>query len=55
MKRRLGPNAVGYYGLLMCFADALKLLIKKIILPRESNYIILIITPIISLCSALIG
>jgi len=55
MQRRVGPYAVGYYGLLMCFADALKLLIKEIILPRESNYIILIITPIIYLCSALIN
>jgi len=55
MQRRLGSNAVGYYGWLMCFADALKLLIKEIILPRESNYIILIISPIIYLCYALIG
>ena len=41
-QRRLGPNAVGYYGLLQAFADAVKLLIKEIILPKEANKYILI-------------
>jgi NADH-ubiquinone oxidoreductase chain 1 len=55
MQRRLGPNAVGYYGLLQAFADAVKLLIKEIILPKESNKYILILSPMITLITALIG
>ncbi len=55
MQRRLGPNAIGWYGLLQAFADAVKLLIKEIILPKESNKYILVISPLITLITALIG
>lgn len=54
MQRRVGPNAVGYYGLLMAIADAAKLLLKEIILPTHADKIILLISPVISLVSALL-
>ncbi|ODQ76916.1 hypothetical protein BABINDRAFT_173094 [Babjeviella inositovora NRRL Y-12698] len=37
MQRRLGPNAVGYYGLLMAIADAVKLLIKESVTPSRAS------------------
>uniref|UniRef100_A0A060REV9 NADH-ubiquinone oxidoreductase chain 1 n=1 Tax=Blastobotrys adeninivorans TaxID=409370 RepID=A0A060REV9_BLAAD len=55
MQRRIGPNIVGYYGLLQAFADAVKLLIKEIIIPKESNKAILILAPMITLITALLG
>lgn len=54
MQRRVGPNAVGYYGLLIAIADAVKLLLKEIIIPTYSDKLILLISPIISLVSALL-
>lgn len=44
-----------WYGLLQAFADAVKLLIKEIVIPKESNAFILLISPIITLITALLG
>lgn len=55
MQRRIGPNIVGWYGLLQAFADAVKLLIKEIIIPKEANSFILIVSPMITLITALLG
>jgi NADH-ubiquinone oxidoreductase chain 1 len=55
MQRRLGPNIVGYYGVLQPFADALKLLIKEYIAPTQANIILFFIGPLITLMFSLFG
>lgn len=37
VQRRVGPNYVGYKGRLQYIADAIKLFVKGVVIPYESN------------------
>ena len=53
MQGRVGPNRVGYRGLLQPFADVIKLLIKEVVVPKKSNRFLFVIAPLLSLIPAL--
>ena len=55
MQRRVGPNIVGYYGIMQPFSDALKLVVKETVVPQHANRGIFFLAPIISLVFSLIG
>ncbi len=48
-QNRLGPNRVGWEGILQPFADVLKLLLKEDIVPNQANKKIHTLAPIIAL------
>lgn len=53
MQVRIGPNRVGYQGLLQPIADAVKLLMKEIIIPSGANKGLFILGPILAIAPAL--
>jgi NADH-quinone oxidoreductase subunit H len=53
MQCRIGPNRVGPRGWLQPIADALKLLMKEIIIPTRANSYLFVIAPVLAIAPAL--
>ena len=53
MQVRIGPNRVGWQGLLQPIADAVKLLMKEIIIPSGASKGLFILGPILAIAPAL--
>ena len=55
MQQRMGPNVVGFHGLLQPLADGLKLLLKESVIPTNSNTFSFIFAPILTFFLSLVG
>lgn len=54
IQRRKGPNVTGFWGVLQGFADGLKLLLKEIVIPVKSNWVLFLASPCLALTVGLV-
>lgn len=54
-QRRIGPNTVGYKGLLQPLTDGIKLIIKEGIIPSHANKVLFILSPFFFFALALLN
>jgi NADH-quinone oxidoreductase subunit H len=52
MHVRIGPNRVGWKGLLQPFADVIKMLLKEVVVPANANRFLFLTAPVLSLVPA---
>ena len=55
VQKRRGPNVVGPFGLFQTIADALKYILKEVIIPASANKPVFILAPIITMTLALVA
>ncbi len=53
IQNRIGPNRVGWQGVLQPFADVLKMQIKEVVIPANSNRFLFLAAPVVALVPAL--
>lgn len=52
---RKGPNKVGFNGVIQSISDAIKLFVKEFLFLINSNYLIYLVCPLLSLQVTLLG
>jgi len=55
MQDRIGPERVGPYGLLQTIADGIKLFMKEDLVPAQSDKVVFIIAPALTVVTALVA